>query len=94
MLRSPWRTAAACGGSPPGGLADPLLGDRGQRVVVELGHQQTRSRDHQGDQEPPAGVGAGHDRDQQQHPDREQRESQPDDAVSDRLDQQQPASTS
>ena len=36
----------------PGGLADPLLGDRGQRVVVELRHQQAqaRARDHQRDQ--------------------------------------------
>ena len=28
----------------PGGLADPLLRDRGERVVVELGHEQAEAR--------------------------------------------------
>ena len=66
-----------------GGLADPLLRDRRQRVVVELRHQQAepRSGDDQRDDEVPARVGTGNDRDQRQHADRQQREPQPDDAA-------------
>src|SRR6185312_2012705 len=40
------------------GLAYPLVRDRGECVVVELGHQQAQpaAGDHQRDHEPPAGV--------------------------------------
>ena len=45
----------------PGGLADPLLLDGGQRVVVELGHQQAQPgpRQQQGPDQPPAEVRSG-----------------------------------
>ena len=64
-----------------GRLADALVVDRGERVVVELRHQQseTRSRDHQRYEEDPAGVGIGHDRHDQRDAHRAEREPGPDD---------------
>ena len=66
-----------------GRLAHPLLIDRGQGVVVELGHQQAQPRpcDHQRHEEVPAGIAARHDRDQRRHADRQEREAHPDDAA-------------
>ena len=63
-------------------LADALLGDRRQRVVVELRHQQAQpgAGDDQRDGQPPAGIRAGHDREQDQDAQREQREAGADDA--------------
>ena len=53
------------GGVHPGRLAHPLLGDRGERVVVELRHEQAEADagDDQRDDEAPAGVRARDDRD-------------------------------
>ena len=67
----------------PGGLADPLLLDGGQRVVVELGHQQAQpgSRQQQRADEPPAEVRSGDERDDQQQPHRGEGEPRTDDGA-------------
>ena len=64
-----------------GRLADPVFVDRGERVVVELRDQQPEpcSRDHKRQGEPPARIRVGHDRDDQRHPQRAQREPGADD---------------
>ena len=66
-----------------GGLADSLLVDRRERVVVELGDEQSEADpgDRERDREVPAGIGAGDDGDQQDQTDQQERESRPDDAA-------------
>ena len=52
----------------PAASLDPFLRNRRQRVVVELRHQQpqTAAGNHKWDQEIPAGLSSGNDRDQHQ----------------------------
>ena len=64
------------GGVHAGRLTDALLGDRGERVVVDLRDQEPEpgAAQHQRDHEVEARVGAGDDRDHEQHADGEQQE--------------------